>query len=297
MDNNSIFSVSVSQLLHHYKIREGIGNSLFATAQIVEYIHMLSFPCRVDALIFCVCIKGNLNITVNLKEWDITKNTYAISFPENVIGINSVSDDFEGYIILFPIDYLRRISIDLKEILPYYVYVRNYPCIKATGDKVKRITRFYQLIHASLEDMHSGRKDEIIKGLASSMIFKICEDLDDLGLNNRKLRTKSKEYYFVKFMEFLLQEFRGHHNVGYYSDKLAITPKYLSALMREVSGLSAAQWIDEYIVTESKTLLRFSDMSIKQIADYLHFPNQSFFSKYFRQHTGMTPGNYRMNSD
>lgn len=89
------------------------------------------------------------------------------------------------------------------------------------------------------------------------------------------------------------EAFRAEHNVGFYAGRLAITPKYLSSLIRDISGLSAPQWINDYIVVEAKTLLKSSDMNIKQIAEYLYFPNPSFFSKYFKQHTGVSPKEYR----
>ena len=270
-----------------------MGNDIIVSSQLTEYLDLLRFPLRIDALVFCVCTKGSISITINLTEWEIRQNNYVISLPENIIGLNDVSDDFEGYAILFSMDYLRKISIDLKDILPYYAYVRSHPCFSVSPFNVKKITQFYDLIYSSLKDESSTRKKGIIKGLVSSIIFKIFEDLDEFGLKTISIKTKSKEYYFMKFMDLLLQNFREHHNVAFYADKTALTPKYLSSLMKEVSGVSASQWINDYIVVEAKTLLRSSDMNIKQIADYLYFPNPSFFSKYFKQHTGITPKEYR----
>ena len=67
----------------------------------------------------------------------------------------------------------------------------------------------------------------------------------------------------------------------------------MSALIKEVSGRSAAQWIDDYVILEAKSLLKYSDLSIQEIAYRLNFSTQSFFGKYFKQHTGISPGQYK----
>ena len=82
--------------------------------------------------------------------------------------------------------------------------------------------------------------------------------------------------------------------MGFYARQLCITPKYLTTLIKRISGLSVSEWIDNYVIIEAKTLLKYSTMSIQEIAYCLNFPNQSFFGKYFRSHTGMTPSAYRM---
>lgn len=295
MKDKVLFSISIEQLLQH-KIGASMGTNIIATAQLTEYIDLFNSPLRMDALLFCVCLKGSVDITINLTRWNVKQNTYLISLPENIIGVNSVSDDFEGYVILFSMAYLRKISINLKDVLPYYMYVRSHPCFNVGSLNVKKMTQFYNLIYSSLKDENSSRKGEIIKGLVTSILFKISEDLDEFGLKTiATAKTKSKEYYFLKFMDLLLLNFREQHHVGFYADKLALTPKYLSALIKDTSGLSVPQWINNYVIVEAKTLLKSSDMNINQIADYLNFPTSSFFSKYFRHHTGIAPRDYRIN--
>ncbi len=291
-----LFSITIPQLAERYKIGQWLNNNFIITSRAPEYIEALSYPLRVDALLIGICLKGSIKISTNLKEWVLTENTCIISLPENVIGVKEISPDNEGVIIAISLDYLRKINLDLKTILPYYVLVRNYPCIKLEGHETERLNQFFQLISLCLKDEDSSRKEDIIQGLFSALVFKISENLDRTGASNRALKTKSKEYYFMRFMELLLKDFRENRNVGYYADKMAVTPKYLSALIKEISGSSAAQWIDEYTIMEASMLLKFSDKNIQQVADSLNFPSQSFFSKYFKHHTGLTPSEYRESS-
>ena len=81
--------------------------------------------------------------------------------------------------------------------------------------------------------------------------------------------------------------------MAFYADKLCLTPKYLSKLIKQASGRSAPDWIDEFVILEAKNLLKYTDLAIKEIVYKLHFPNQSVFFKFFKAHTGLTPSDYR----
>ena len=81
--------------------------------------------------------------------------------------------------------------------------------------------------------------------------------------------------------------------VGFYADRLRVTPKYLTTLIKKASGRSVSAWIDYYVIGEAKTLLKYSDRSIYEISKELNFPNQSFFGSYFRRYVGVSPSQYR----
>ena len=83
------------------------------------------------------------------------------------------------------------------------------------------------------------------------------------------------------------------HSIAFYADRLCLTPNYLGAVIREASGQTVMQWIHRYIIQQAKLQLKYSDQPIWQIAESLNFPNPSFFSKFFKRETGMTPAEYR----
>ena len=82
-------------------------------------------------------------------------------------------------------------------------------------------------------------------------------------------------------------------SVIFYADQLFLTPKHLSRVIKEVSGRSAGEWIDEQVILEAKARLKTSSLTVQEISDQLGFPNQSFFGKYFKRHVGMSPSDYR----
>ena len=97
---------------------------------------------------------------------------------------------------------------------------------------------------------------------------------------------------FEHFIELVTEYHNEQRGMAFYADKLCLTPKYLSKLVKLSSGRSAPDWIDSFVILEAN-LLRYSDKPIKEIVYLLHFPNQSVFYKFFKSHTGYTPSEYR----
>ena len=165
------------------------------------------------------------------------------------------------------------------------------------GDKVRvaqdthEIRQVFQLIKTILASDKEHYRQEIIRCLFTAVFYIITE------LNMREQKNTVKlgrgEVIFEEFMELVRQYSKQERNVRFYARRLNITPKYLSTVSKDVSGKTAARWIDEAVILEAKSLLRYSGMSIQEIAYHLNFSTQSFFGKYFKQHTGYSPSRFK----
>ncbi|MEG0498584.1 MAG: AraC family transcriptional regulator, partial [Alistipes sp.] len=102
------------------------------------------------------------------------------------------------------------------------------------------------------------------------------------------------EEYFKQFMLLLADHYKQERSVTFYARQMCITPKYLTTLIKRLSGKSVSGWIDDYVMLEAKTLLKYSTMGIQEISYYLNFPNQSFFGSYFKRNAGMSPSQYKI---
>ena len=149
--------------------------------------------------------------------------------------------------------------------------------------------RKHQSDNLSIEIMHS---------LLRTLCYRICRVIDLwAGKPGNKTPENPSSHsknvlYFNAFLE-LSKNYLQEHSVGFYAEQLHLSPKYLTTLIRLATGRTASEWIDEYIILEAKNLLKYSTMNIQEIAYYLNFPNQSFFGRYFKKHTGMSPSSYR----
>ena len=106
------------------------------------------------------------------------------------------------------------------------------------------------------------------------------------------VKDRSSEY-FERLMSLLSENYRDQRSVEFYAEKMHISSKHLSRVIRTFTGKSVHQWIDDFVALEIKNLLKYSNMSIQQISYYLNFPNPSFMGQYFKRITGLTPGEYK----
>ena len=111
----------------------------------------------------------------------------------------------------------------------------------------------------------------------------------------RKRRPISRqEDIFHRFTALVNEHAAREHAIAFYADRLCLTPNHLGSVIREVSGQTVMQWIHRHIIQQAKLQLKYSDLPVWQIAESLNFPNPSFFSKFFKRETGMTPNEFRL---
>jgi AraC-like DNA-binding protein len=108
-----------------------------------------------------------------------------------------------------------------------------------------------------------------------------------------EVQQSKQSILLERFMKLVQENFREQRDIGFYADKLCLTPKYLSKILKDNSGSSASEWIDNHVVLEAKALLKSTNMTIQQISEELNFPSQSFFGKYFKRVVGVSPKEYR----
>ena len=138
-------------------------------------------------------------------------------------------------------------------------------------------------------------KKEMVNALISAGIYHVMsiwsKSLQQKPQNH--VQSSRSRVIYEKFLKLVTEYHTQYRNVGFYADKLSLTPKYLSKLVKNESGRSAPEWIDAYVILEAKNLLKHSNIAIKEIVYKLNFPNQSVFYKFFKMRTGMTPSEYR----
>ena len=137
---------------------------------------------------------------------------------------------------------------------------------------------------------------EIIHSFLRTMLLLVCEKLlssEQMTVSPDDPSTMRDKELFNSFIQLLAHQERKRQRVSFYADKLSITPKYLSTVCKKVSGKTPLQWISESVMQDCYTLLKDTDMSVKEIANHLGFPNSSFFGQYFREQAGQTPVEYR----
>ena len=273
--------------------RPGIMGECIAANSASE-MEIFRFPSRLNALIIGVGTEGETSLTSNLQEFRLKKDSLFIFSPKHILQVQS-NNRFKAHLIVIAPDFLKRINIDTKRMMPLFLQFGSLPCMELTHAESQSLRSFISMVEQELKGSETDFSSEIIGGLIAATIYKVGDILThyltehpevDSPIHNRA------EEYFRQFTELLGEHYKHERSVGFYARQLCITPKYLTTLIKRISGKSVSEWID-YVILEAKTLLKYSNMSVQEIAYYLNFPNQSFFGSYFKRNAGMSPSQYK----
>ena len=212
-------------------------------------------------------------------------------YRHEIIRTVKCSSNAAAYLLAFSKSFVNEIQIDLSTSLPVYMRFGKAPVLEVRQQDVDEIRQLFQLIKTMLLSDKDRYRHEIIRTLFTTAFYIITEI--NLREQPGEMKQGRCEVLFDEFMSLLQQYSKRERNVSFYAKQLNITPKYLSSVVKEVSGKTAARWIDESVILEAKALLKYSGMSIQEIAYHLNFSTQSFFGKYFKQHTGTSPSRYK----
>ena len=274
--------------------RPGIMGECIAANSVSE-MEIFRFPSRLNALIIGVGSEGETSLTSNLQEFRLKKDSLFIFSPKHILQVQS-NNRFKAHLIVIAPDFLKRINIDTKRMMPLFLQFGSLPCMELTHAESQSLRSFISMVEQELKGPETDFSSEIIGGLIAATIYKVGDILThyltehpevDSPMHNRA------EEYFKQFTELLGEHYKHERSVGFYARQLCITPKYLTTLIKRISGKSVSEWIDSYVILEAKTLLKYSNMSVQEIAYYLNFPNQSFFGSYFKRNAGMSPSQYK----
>lgn len=252
---------------------------------------LFAHPVRLKATTVLVCLKGSIDCNINLHRFIITENHLLINFADDIIHINK-TENLLGYAIIISQEYLQHIQLDFRFRAQNFLSLRDNGPVPIPYDELTYLKPYYTLLKKNMEEGNA----EVIKGLAIALSYTIT------GLLHKYQQTRMPEsekdeprakQLFNKFMKLLSAYHTKERSLQFYADKMCLTPKYVSGAIKSFSGKGALDWINEYVVLEAEMMLRYTEMSVQEIAYALNFPTQSAFGKYFKQQAGMSPREYR----
>jgi AraC family transcriptional activator of pobA len=262
----------------------------FAICNSLDEIPLPKDPGRIDAAIVGLCLSGNIKLRINLDDYVIAKNQIVLIMPDQIIQLGKKSKDYKGIYILASKNFI-------DEMLPYFnqfsifLYVKEHPVTDLGVEEVNIFKEYHSFLWKKVKMKDNAYRKEISRNLLLALLYEAYGMFSKHRLPEAH-KTRQEEL-FADFVKLVQLNFKREHSVSFYADKLCITSKYLSLLVKSVSGRSASVWIDEYVILEAKALLTSSKLTIKQISDTLGFVNQSFFGKFFRRHAGASPRKFR----
>ena len=249
----------------------------------------LRHPFACDGLIIGICSSGHGRIKIDYTEYEMCTNSITIIFPGHIFQTIERSSDFRVEILLFSVDFFANLPITNLNLANG---IGLTPYLEISVENTIELLNFHRIITEEFE-RNKKYKEEIIKHLLIAMLLSITEfyAIADTML---KSQDKSRDEEIKEtFMKLLVENKGVIRDPDFFSDKIFITTKHLSTVLKRVTGRSLNSWMNESIIIKAKMLIKSTNTSIAEISEELNFPNPSFFSKYFKKHTGITPMQYK----
>lgn len=197
-----------------------------------------------------------------LRNFRITENHMLVNFAGDIIQINK-AENITGYAIIFSEEYLQEILLDFCFRAQSYLSLRNNGPIEVPREELVYLKPYYTLMKKNMEDGNS----EVIKGLARALSHTIISLMKRYqqrqSIDSERNETRAQQL-FDKFMKLLNAYHSKERSLQFYADRMFLTPKYVSGMIKSYSGRSALDWINEYVVLEAQMMLRYTEMTSRR---------------------------------
>lgn len=296
--------VNIRELKHLSQgsiVNDNLSDDLFVAEMHYETkMDIIEYPCRFHGYMAFFCIKGEFEVEINLKKFTIRKDSMFIYTPGNIVRVTNIDpqekESVHFVVVAISEDLMSSTRFDFSKLYNESLRLLESPCVVINENERELCRKYFDLIQ-EVSKMRIPNMRESVAALISSIFYLMGAMWTDRLTAAKKNGGEEVSTRSKIVLEDFLMLVRDYHtkerSLSFYADKLYLTPKYLSKLIKSVSGKSAHEWIDSFVILEAKNLLKYSDMSIKSIVYELNFPNQTTFYRFFKTKTGMTPSEYR----
>ena len=270
-----------------------IGPDFFITDE-KQLLSLSEFPYRSDGYIIGMCTRGTAQVEVNLQVYEARADAMLLATPFHVLRIYDSSPDFLCRFMVFSKAFLTENNVN-SHFLESFSYFKSasLPVIYPDHEDAQVLLEIYLLLEQKLDRPRHPFRMEISRSMLITLLYEVASVYEKQHVIV-KGKLNRKQELNVLFQELVFHHYKEHRNVQYYADALFVSSKHLTETIKDVTGRTAGEWIDDAVILEAKVLLRNQEISVANIAFAIHFPDQSSFGKYFKKQTGLSPSEYRM---
>lgn len=241
-----------------------------------------------------IVVSGRLRLSFGGKPIEVGKSDILICPPRSVLAGFRPSKDFHG--LLFGMSYTKfqkTVGASGGRLWSVMMYAMEHPVFHMNQAEMSIASHFFYLFEEKLAGSRDYYYKEVMQSLMTAAFYEVSIIVERNMKYGRSALFQQKDLIFRRFLELLAVSEGQRRSVAYYARQLCITPKYLSAAVKQASGRTAMAWIHSHMLDAISHELRFSDRSIKEIAVGFGFTNLSTFGKFVRSRLGSSPRSYR----
>jgi YesN/AraC family two-component response regulator len=249
-------------------------------------------PRRMNFILIALCTAGQVRYSMDTQEQVVNPGDILIVSERHVIDNYRPSDDLDGLCFIVSVKFFREIIQNISDLSALFLFSRQHPVFQLNERDQQVFKEYFTVIRSKIQETNNHFRKDLIRTLLLAMFYDLSNVIYHFRQQTDEHQSRA-EFIFTKFIKSVEEHCKRERRVSWYAQQLGITPKYLSEVVKQVSKRTPNEWIDHYVVLELRVLLKNSTKSIKEISDELNFPNQSFLGKYFKEHIGMSPSEYR----
>ena len=249
-------------------------------------------PIRCSMLSLVACLKGTITYKLNLKLMHWVAPSVTLITPDSVLEHCDTSPDSEGCVIAVSSDFLKRLQI--YSTYQSFASITSKPIMQLNQNDLDNFHLYFDLVYKLVHSPKTPLNDKLVLDVLQSFFNYFLHRYEELELHKEQEEFKSRgEYVCSEFMKLANEYSVDRKDIGFYADKLSLSEKYLSNVVKRVTGKSPTLWIRWIVVQKATSLLFDLSKSIQQISDELNFATPSHFTAYFKKELGCTPKQYR----
>ena len=249
----------------------------------------LRFPHKIKKVTQIVITAGQLSCLVDFRMWSLKAPAVALFLPGQVVESIELDEDFAGFGMVMNQEFTD--SLNLPVSLQERLFIKDTQFYSVSEEVLDALSSVYRQVSSLMNQPDNPYREEIIRHLFSAHYYGLGYYMH--GLQSQPSTMTSQQEKCERFMSLVAENFKTQRDIAFYADKLCVTSKYLSTMLKQETGMTALDWIEKHVVLYAKSCLSSTSMTIQEISDDLNFPSQSVFGKYFKRVEGMSPKAYR----
>ena len=262
---------------------------------LLEHMSEVPFPReprRMNFILIALCTNGQVRYTMDTQEQVVNPGDVLIVSERHVIDNYQATDDLDGLCFIVSVKFFHEIIQNISDLSALFLFSRRHPVLHLMERDQRVFQEYFSVIRSKIHNVDNHFRKDLIRTLLLAMFYDLSDVIYRFQQQTGERQSRA-DVIFTRFIKFVEEHCKHERRVSWYAQQLGITPKYLSECVKHVSRRTPNEWIDNYVLLELRVLLKNSTKSIKDITQEMNFPNQSFLGKYFKEHVGISPSEYR----
>lgn len=291
--SEGVSKISVSKFKDYF-LEEGFCSEDFVMSPMVRFKTMTGAPRVIEGMTVGVICNGTAKVVINDRAFELRSNSLFLLREESKITSFKCTKACTGYFATYSTAFIDSMKVDTSNMLSADVMFSLKPCFEAQADEVTSLHDIAGAVHSIAGRGELLYSNKIMASLLTSFFYAVASIINKNRSESKDGGDGSRADELMRlFIDELSASCERERSVEYYAKQLGITPKYLSLICKKKVGKNASKVIDGAVVNKAKELLAHTGMSVQEVSERLNFVSQSFFGKYFKQRTGVSPSRYK----